>query len=136
MDQKNKTIVLAVVAIVAVALVAINFEKITGNAVSAVDVRVSPSAVSAGQEVSVMVAANGNRVKNAIEIRKVGGTESRTYAFDNCDGSWCSAPRRGEAGTTLVATPVTSPTWSGGYYVLVREYQTSKELGRAYFTVT
>jgi len=135
MDQKNKTMLLVVAVVVAVALVAINFDKITGSAVSNVDVSVTPSVV-AGGKVTVMVNANGNRIKNAIELRKVGGTNVRTCNFDNCDGSWCSKPRFGEAGNTLVAECVTSPSWNGGYYALLKEYQTSKELGRAYFTVT
>ena len=135
MDQKNKTVLLVAAVVVAVALVAINFDKITGSAVSSVDISVTPSVVAGGQ-VTVMVNANGNRVKNAIELRKVGGSEVRTCTFDNCDGSWCSKPRFGEAGKTLVANCVTSPTWNGGYYVQANEYQSSKELGRAYFTVT
>ena len=135
MDQKNKTVLLVAAVVVAVALVAINFDKITGSAVSNVDISVTPSVVAGGQ-VTVMVSANGNRVKNAIELRKVGGSEVRTCDFDNCDGSWCSKPRFGEAGKTLVANCVTSPTWNGGYYVQANEYQSSKELGRAYFTVT
>lgn len=135
MDQKNKTTLLVVAVVVAVALVAINFNKITGAAVSSVDVSVTPSVV-AGGGVTIMVNANGNKVKNAIELRKVGGTEVRTCNFDNCDGSWCSKPRFGTAGKTLIANCRTSPDWNGGYYVLVEQYQTNKELGRAYFTVT
>ncbi|MBS3151761.1 hypothetical protein J4443_05260 [Candidatus Woesearchaeota archaeon] len=135
MDQKDKTMLLVVGVVVAVALVAINFDKITGSAVSNVDISVTPSVV-AGGEVTVMVNANKNRVKNAIELRRVGGTEVRTCNFENCDGSWCSKPRFGEAGSTLVANCRTSPDWNGGYYALVKEYQSSKELGRAYFTVT
>ena len=135
MDQKNKTTLLVVAVVVAVALVAVNFDKITGSAVSNVDISVTPSTV-AGDQVTVMVNANGNRVKNAIELRKVGGSEVRTCTFDNCDGNWCSKPRFGESGNTLVANCITSPDWNGGYYALVKEYQTSKELGRAYFTVT
>ncbi len=135
MDQKNKTALLMVAVVVAVALVAVNLDKITGSVVSNVDVSVTPSVV-AGGKVTVMVNANGNRIKNAIELRKVGGADVRTCNFENCDGSWCNKPRFGEAGSTLVANCLTSPTWNGGYYVLAKEYQTSKELGRAYFTVT
>ena len=135
MDQKNKTTLLVVAVVVAVALVAVNFDKITGSAVSNVDVSVTPSTVAGGQ-VTVIVNANGNRVKNPLELRKVGGSEVRTCDFDNCDGSWCSKPRFREAGKTLVANCLTSPDWNGGYYVLAKEYQNSKELGRAYFTVT
>jgi len=134
MDERNRTVILSVVAILAVALVAVNFEKITGNAVSSsADITVSPSAISAGGELTLLVNANGNRVKNALEIRKVGGTEVRVFNFDNCSGSWC---RKSREGGTLVATPLTSPTWEGGYYAVVKEYQTGKELGRTYFTVT
>jgi len=134
MDERNRTVVLSIVAVLAVALVAVNFDKITGNAVSStVDLTVSPAAISAGGEITVVVNPNGNRVKNALEIRKVGGSELRVYSFDNCNGNWC---RQGNDGTMLVSTPLTSPSWNGGYYVAVKEYQTSKELGRAYFTVT
>ena len=70
MDQKNKTTLLVVAVVVAVALVAVNFDKITGSAVSNVDVSVTPSTVAGGQ-VTVMVNANGNRVKNPLELRKV-----------------------------------------------------------------
>ena len=133
MDQKNKTTLLVVAVVVAVALVAINFDKISGSAVSIVDVTVTPSVV-AGGDVSVMVNANGNRIKNAIELRKVGGSEVRTCNFDNCNGDWCSKPRSG--GSILTANCKTSPDWNGGYYALVKQYQTSKEMGRAYFTVT
>ncbi len=135
MNQKNKTTLLVVAVVVAVALVAINFDKITGSAVSNIDVTVTPSVV-AGGEVTVMVNANGNRVKNAIELRKVGGSEVRTCNFDNCVGSWCSKPKTGSSGSVLVANCRTSPNWNGGYYALVEQYQSSKELGRAYFTVT
>lgn len=135
MDQKNKTMLLVVAVVVAVALVATNFDKVTGSVVSNVDVSVTPSVV-AGGKVTVMVNAHGNRVKNPIELRKVGGADVRTCNFENCDGSWCSKPRFGDAGSTLVAECITSPTWNGGHYALLREYQTSKELGRAYFTVT
>src|SRR3989344_7675172 len=133
MDQKNRTMVLAAVAVLAVALVAVNFDKITGNVVSkSVDLTVTPSSISAGGEITVLVNSNGNRVKNALEVRKVGGTEVRTYTFDNCNGSWC---REGVGGKMLIATPLTSPDANGGYYIVAKEYQTSKELGRAYFTV-
>ncbi len=135
MDQKNRTVLLVAAVVVAVALVAVNFDKITGSAVSNVDISVTPSVVAGGQ-LTVMVNAHGNRVKNSLELRKVGGSEVRACDFDNCDGSWCSKPRFGESGTTLVANCITSPTWNGGYYVQAKEYQTSKELGRAYFTVT
>jgi len=135
MDQKNKTVLLVAAVVVAVALVAVNFDKITGAAVKNVDVSVTPS-VTSGDQITVMVNANGNRVKNAIELRKVGGSEVRTCQFENCDGSWCSKPRFGESGKTLIANCVTSPGWEGGFYALLKEYQTSKELGRAYFTVT
>lgn len=137
MDQKNKTVLIAALAIIAVALVAVNFDKITGQAAttSTVDVSVSPAAVTSGQSITVMVNAHGNRVKNPLEIRKVGGSEVRTCDFDkeSCTGSWCSKSKTGSA---LIATCVTSPTWIGGYYIAAKEYQTSKELGRAYFTVT
>ncbi len=135
MDQKNKTTLLVVAVVVAVALVAVNFDKITGSAVSNVDISVTQSVVAGGQ-ITVMVNAHGNRIKNAIELRKVGGSEVRTCYFDNCDGSWCSKPRFREAGNTLVANCLTSPDWNGGYYALVEQYQGNKELGRAYFTVT
>ena len=135
MDENNKKVVLAVVVVVAVALLATNFNNLTGSAVSGVDISVTPS-IAAGGSVNVMVLANGNRVKNAFEIRKSGGTEVRTYQFDNCAGNWCNKPATGYDGNALLGTPNTSPTWQGGFYVLVREYQTNKELGRAYFTVT
>ncbi|MAG45646.1 MAG: hypothetical protein CMH63_02650 [Nanoarchaeota archaeon] len=136
MDQKNKTVVLAAVAILAVALVAVNFDKITGQAVSGpLGISVNPPAVSAGQQITVRVNANGNRVKNQLEIRKVGGTEIRKCQFDkeHCTGSWCT---KSKMGSSLVATCRTSPTWRGGYYVEALEYQSNEELGRAYFTVT
>jgi hypothetical protein len=135
MEEKNRRIVLAAVVVLAVSLVAVNFEKITGNVVSNVDVSVTPSTVAGGQ-VTVMVNANGNRLKNPLELAKVGGFERRNCHFENCDGGWCRKPRFGEAGTTLVANCRTSPTWSGGYYASVEEYQSGEELGRAYFTVT
>ncbi|MEK6856539.1 MAG: hypothetical protein AABX49_00840 [Nanoarchaeota archaeon] len=133
MDQKNKTTLLVVAVVVAVALVAINFDKITGSAIANVDVTVTPSVV-AGGEVTVIVNANGNKVKNAIELRRVGGTEVRTCNFNNCDGNWCRKPNSGES--VLVANCRTSPDWNGGYYALVKQYPTGEELGRAYFTVT
>lgn len=135
MDQKNKTVLLVAAVVVAIALVAVNFDKVTGAAVSSVDVSVTPSVV-AGGSITVMVNANGNRIKNAIEMRKVGGTDVRTCQFENCDGSWCSKPRFGDQGKTLIANCLTSPDWNGGHYVLLKQYSTNKELGRAYFTVT
>ena len=134
MDQRNRTMVLAAVAVLAIALVAVNFDKITGNAVSpTVDITVSPASISSGGELTVLVNPKGNRVKNALEIRKVGGSEVRTYTFDNCQGSWC---RDTKAGSVLISTPSTSPDAEGGYYVVVKRYQSGEELGRAYFTVT
>jgi hypothetical protein len=135
MEENNRKVILVAAVIVAVALVAVNLDKITGAVVSNVDVSVTPSTVAGGQ-ITVMVNANGNKVKNPIELRKVGGTEVRTCDFDNCDGSWCRTPRRGESGPTLIAHCRTSPTWNGGYYAMAKKYQTSEELGRAYFTVT
>ena len=133
MDQKNRTMVLAAVAVLAVALIAVNFDKVTGNAVSStVDITVSPTSIASGGELTVLVNSNGNKVKNALEVRKVGGTEVRTYTFDNCNGQWC----RSERGSVLIATPLTSPDALGGYYIVAKEYNSGKELGRAYFTVT
>jgi len=133
---------MAALAVLVIAVVAVNFDKITGNQVataSRVEIWTVPEAVTSGQKIQVMVNANDNRIKVPLKMRKVGGIETRSCEpFDNCaSNSWCDGPAFGEPGSTLVTECRTSANWEGGYVIEAEKYQGRNEiLGRAYFTVT
>ena len=133
MDQKNKTVVIAAVAILAVALVATNFEKITGKATGPQPtLSLDLESVSGGQEFTVTVRNPGRyKLKEPLQMRKVGGVERKACSnFERpCSGSSCD-------NTRIMTRCKTSPSWSGGYYVEATEYKGEVLGNKAYFVVT
>ncbi len=131
MEETTKKIVIASVIVLIVAIVALNFEQITGKAVARTKITVTPRIVTAGHYVNVEIMPPKGGASRQVEIYKENGVRQATFNTD-CGGNWCY--EEGRLGKVATGSYKTSPDWEGRYYVAVEDRDTG-ELVKAYFKV-